>query len=236
MVEIRAGRARDAVTTAERRACGGPERSGTGTARPMAMLRAGRSGVSVRDLEARRAIGVRPRRRAMFKALGQRTHEGHAHVGLSRPREPPGPRRGGRPRGPQGALACAECGDSPALGNALNMLTFHETDIAQRKRTLSESLAAFERPGYVERTRVITHNVAIITTRWDSTAAHGAGCGGTRPYLRAGATGTALRQRNTSWDGSSTPRQRRPAKRVAPVRRRCGSGTRPACCVRADTG
>ena len=47
------------------------------------------------------------------------------------------------------------------MGNALNMLTFHEPDIATRLRLLKQALAAFEATGYVERQGVITHNLGI---------------------------------------------------------------------------
>ena len=53
-------------------------------------------------------------------------------------------------------------GDLYGVGNALNMLTFHEADIAARKVLLQQALAAFEAAGYVERQAVITHNLGIL--------------------------------------------------------------------------
>jgi hypothetical protein len=90
------------------------------------------------------------------------------------------------------------CGDLAGLGNALNMLTFHEPDIAQRMRSLKESRAAFEAAGYVERIAVIAHNVAIIyddmglyprARRWLMETREA--------YLRAGALGSGPAL--TSW-------------------------------------
>ncbi len=52
-------------------------------------------------------------------------------------------------------------GDLYGAGNALNMLMFNEADLATRLKLLTQSLAAFEAAGYVERQGVITFNLAI---------------------------------------------------------------------------
>ena len=53
-------------------------------------------------------------------------------------------------------------GDLYGAGNALNMLTFNESDIVTTKRLLQQSLAAFEAAGYLERQGVIIHNLANV--------------------------------------------------------------------------
>ncbi|MGC1817565.1 MAG: GAF domain-containing protein [Casimicrobiaceae bacterium] len=52
-------------------------------------------------------------------------------------------------------------GDLYGAGNALNMLMFNEADLATRLKLLTQSLAAFEAAGYVERQGVITFNLGI---------------------------------------------------------------------------
>ncbi len=194
LVEMRAGRPRDAVATA-RDALAAADRSGDRFCRAMALLRLGEA-----DFRAGGASGHRLSAEAAreFKALGNVRYEGHAHWGCSAALSRLG-KGAAADRAARKAVALARaCGDLAGLGNALNMLTFHMPDIALRMRTLKESRAAFEAAGYVERIAVIAHNVAIIyddmglyhrARRWllDTRAA----------YLRAGAMGqgTAL----TSW-------------------------------------
>jgi GAF domain-containing protein/tetratricopeptide (TPR) repeat protein len=61
------------------------------------------------------------------------------------------------------ALAlCRSCGDLYGAGNALNMLLFHEADLAAALRLSSLALADFEASGYIERQGVVTANMGII--------------------------------------------------------------------------
>jgi len=61
------------------------------------------------------------------------------------------------------ALALARrCGDLYGAGNATNILTFNEPDLATGLRLLLQSQSAFEAVGYVERRGVITHNLGLF--------------------------------------------------------------------------
>ena len=111
----------------------------------------------IRDSEAGARTCAQAAR--MFKALGQTVNEGRAWWAVSAA-------RGGQGRAEEGdraahkALALARrSGDLYGVGNALNMLTFHEPDIAKAQRLLRQALAAFRAAGYLERQAVITHNL-----------------------------------------------------------------------------
>ncbi len=61
------------------------------------------------------------------------------------------------------ALAlCRSCGDLYGAGNALNMLLFHEADLAAALKRSSLVLADFEASGYIDRQGVATANMGII--------------------------------------------------------------------------
>ncbi len=187
LVEIRAGRPRDAVSTG-RDALQAAERSGDAFCKAMAMLRLGEAEFRSGNASAGHRLSAQAARE--FKALANTRYEGHAHWGCSASLSRLG-KSDAADRAARKAVSLArECGDLAGLGNALNMLTFHEPDIAQRMRRLKESRAAFEAAGYVERIAVIAHNVAIIyddmglygrARRW-LLETRGA-------YLRAGAMG-----------------------------------------------
>ncbi len=53
------------------------------------------------------------------------------------------------------------CGDLYGLGNALNMQTFNEPDIAKSLQLLQQSLGAFDAAGYADRQGVIMHNLGL---------------------------------------------------------------------------
>ena len=60
------------------------------------------------------------------------------------------------------AVALARrCGDLYGLGNAINLQTFNEPDLAKSLQMLQQSLAAFDAAGYAERQGVITHNLGL---------------------------------------------------------------------------
>ena len=54
-----------------------------------------------------------------------------------------------------------QCGDLVGAGNALNMLTFNEADIAKNLRLLREAQAAFIAAGHTERQAMIEHNLGV---------------------------------------------------------------------------
>ncbi len=187
LVEIRAGRPRDAVSTG-RDALQAAERSGDAFCKAMALLRLGEAEFRSGNASAGHRLSAQAARE--FKALGNTRYEGHAHWGCSASLSRLGKSEAADRAARKAVSIARACGDLAGLGNALNMLTFHEPDIAQRMRSLKESRAAFEAAGYVERIAVIAHNVAIIyddmglygrARRW-LLETRGA-------YLRAGAMG-----------------------------------------------
>jgi signal transduction histidine kinase/DNA-binding response OmpR family regulator/tetratricopeptide (TPR) repeat protein len=98
----------------------------------------------------------------LFKRLGLVVQYGRSMWGVAAARSSQG-RSGESDRAAREALAVARrCGDMLGLGNALNMLTFHEVDLAQKKRLLTQALDAFVAAGYVERQGVVTHNLGLL--------------------------------------------------------------------------
>jgi len=189
-VEIRNGRSRDAIPTAEA-ALQAARKSGLPALEAMALLRLGEAQFRQRANE--QAVKTCTQAARMFKALGMAVYEGRARWGVSAARSGQG-RVAEADRAAREALDLARRrSDLYGMGNALNMLTFHEADIAARKVVLQQALAAFEAAGYVERQAVITHNLGNLyhelglerrARRLLSKAADA--------YRRAGAVGTGL--------------------------------------------
>ncbi len=64
------------------------------------------------------------------------------------------------------ALALArQAGDQYCIGNALNVLTFTEADIASNLKRLDEARHAFDSAGYLERQATVTGNLALTYDR-----------------------------------------------------------------------
>ena len=155
-VDIRTGRSRDAVATADA-ALHAARRSKDSPLEAMALLRKGEALFRIRDNELAARTCAQAAR--MFKALGQTVYEGRAWWGISAARGGQG-RAAEGDRAAQKALTLARrSGDLWGVGNALNMLTFHEPDIAKCMQVLRQALAAFHAAGYFERQAVITHNL-----------------------------------------------------------------------------
>ncbi|MDE2360973.1 MAG: hypothetical protein KGL70_16485, partial [Betaproteobacteria bacterium] len=117
-----------------------------------AQFRVNASEASVRN--ATRAAGL-------FARLDQPALQGRALWALAAARSNQG-RAAECDKAAAAALELARrTGDFYGAGNALNMLMFNEADLATRLKRLTQSLAAFEAAGYVERQGVITYNLAI---------------------------------------------------------------------------
>ncbi|HEV2219461.1 MAG TPA: GAF domain-containing protein [Casimicrobiaceae bacterium] len=98
---------------------------------------------------------------ALFARLDQPALQGRALWALAAARSNQG-RAADCDKAAAAALELARrTGDLYGAGNALNMLMFNEADLATRLKRLTQSLAAFEAAGYVERQGVITYNLAI---------------------------------------------------------------------------
>jgi hypothetical protein len=64
-------------------------------------------------------------------------------------------------RAAEAALAlCQRAGDLYGVGNALNVLTFSEVDIARNLEHLHRARVAFEAAGYLDRVTTVQHNLA----------------------------------------------------------------------------
>ena len=97
----------------------------------------------------------------LFKALGQPVGEGRSWWALACARSNQG-RAAETNAAADHALALARhSGDLYGVGNANNVLSFNEPDIATALRLLLQSQAAFEAAGYVERIGVVTHNLGL---------------------------------------------------------------------------
>ena len=55
---------------------------------------------------------------------------------------------------------CRQAGDLYGVGNALNVLTFVDADIAHNMKRLEQGRRAFESAGYLERQIICTGNLA----------------------------------------------------------------------------
>ena len=156
-IEIRMGRSRDAVATGEA-ALDAARRCGSRGAEAMALMRLGEAQSRVRDSE----LGARAAMQAsrLWKALGDRVNEGRSWWVVSIARSSQG-RTEDADRAAGKALALArQTGDLLGMGNALNMLTFHEADIAKCIALLRQALAAFRAGGHRGGEAMITHNLA----------------------------------------------------------------------------
>ena len=158
-VEIRSGNPKTALATAGDALVAARNR-GDPKQQAMALLRLGEAQFRLRDNE-RGARTCQQAARA-FRALGEPLWEGRALWGMSAARSAQG-RGPDTDRAARAALALArKSGDAFGVGNALNMLTFYEADIAKRKDLLRQALAAFEAAGYVDRRAMIVHNLALV--------------------------------------------------------------------------
>jgi GAF domain-containing protein/CheY-like chemotaxis protein/tetratricopeptide (TPR) repeat protein len=159
LVEIRSAQSRLALVTADD-ALQAARRAKSPMLEGIALLRLGEAQFRLRENE--RATRTCTQAVRTFKALGLPMLQGRALWGLAAALSGRG-RSAESDRASREALALARrTGDTFGAGNALNMLTFHEADLAKRMTLLRQALAAFEATGYVERQGVITHNLGLV--------------------------------------------------------------------------
>ena len=158
-VQIRTGRSGTAIGTAGA-ASSNARRARRPMLEAMSHLRLGEAQFRQRlNADAVKTLTLTAR---AFKALGEPVYQAHALWGVAAARSGQG-RVEEADRAAREALALARRGgDLYGVGNALNLLTFHERDLARRRELLQQSLAAFEAAGYVERRAVITHNLGNL--------------------------------------------------------------------------
>ncbi|MFO1398069.1 MAG: GAF domain-containing protein [Burkholderiales bacterium] len=158
-VDIRAGRSRDALAVAGD-ALAAARRSGDKAREAMALLRLAEAEFRLRNNEA----GARHAQQSarLFAAAKQPLWQGRALWGVACARSAQA-RGTESDRASEEALRLARAtGDVLGAGNALNLLTFHEPDLARRKTLLAQALAAFEAAGYVDRQAMVRHNLALV--------------------------------------------------------------------------
>jgi GAF domain-containing protein/CheY-like chemotaxis protein/tetratricopeptide (TPR) repeat protein len=194
-VEVRSGRAQAAVPLAEA-ALTAARRARNRAREAMALLRLGEAQFRIRD--SARAARACKEAAALFKALGDTVHEGRAWWGVAATRSTQG-RVAEADRAAHRALSLArKSGDQLGMGNALNLLTFHQPDIAAGMQLLRQALTAFAAAGYVERQAVITHNIGLKYRNLGlPRRARRYLLAATEAYRRAGSVGTS--PATTAW-------------------------------------
>ncbi len=158
-VEIRKGESRLAVVTAAD-AIAAARKAGRRDLEALGRFRLAEAQFRQRSNDASVKSAMQAVR--LFKALGDPVGQGRAWWAVSVARSNQG-RVAEADRAAETALGLAlRSGDRYGAGNATNILTFSEPDVAKRMRRLRQSLAAFEAAGYVERQGVVTHNLALL--------------------------------------------------------------------------
>ncbi len=97
----------------------------------------------------------------MFKRLGQPEDEGRTWFFVAAARSGQGRAADANAAGRKALALAQRCGDLLGMGNAFNILTFNEPDLAARLRLLKDADAAFAAAGYVGRRAIIANNLGI---------------------------------------------------------------------------
>ncbi len=97
----------------------------------------------------------------LFRTLGDASGEGRALWVVAMYRGYEGRAAEGNRAASDALALCRSCGDLYGAGNALNMLLFHEADLATALRLSSLALADFEAAGYIDRQAIVTGNRGI---------------------------------------------------------------------------
>jgi GAF domain-containing protein/CheY-like chemotaxis protein/tetratricopeptide (TPR) repeat protein len=97
----------------------------------------------------------------LFRKLGDTVNQGRALWALAAARSGQG-RAAEATKAAHEALALARrSGDLYGIGNASNILTFNEPNLAETLRLLGQATAAFATAGYLERQSICTHNMGL---------------------------------------------------------------------------
>jgi len=158
-VAVRAGHPREALAYAED-AVAAARKSGNRFREAMALLRLAEAQFRLRNSEAGARAAQRSAR--LFAADRQPMWQGRALWAEACARSAQG-RSVESDRAAAEALALAQAtGDDFGIGNAQNVLTFHEKDIARCKTLLGQALTAFQAAGYADRIAMVRHNLANL--------------------------------------------------------------------------
>ena len=111
-----------------------------------------------REKPGEQALRFATRAAELFQALGDASGQGRALWVVAMARGHEGRAAECNRAASEGLRLCRGCGDLYGAGNALNMLLFHEADLAVALKRSSLALADFEAAGYVERQGIVTGN------------------------------------------------------------------------------
>ena len=156
LIEIRTGASRPALVTAAD-ALAAARRSKRPDLEALSLYRLAEAQFRQRTNEEAAKTATQAIR--AYRKLRNPLGEGRAWWALSAARSSQGRADEANRAASQALTLARRSGDLFGLGNATNMLTFNEPDIAVALRLLRRSLAAFEAAGYVERQGIITHNL-----------------------------------------------------------------------------
>jgi len=157
-LETRAGRPRDALATAQD-AVAAARVAGDTRIEVRALVRLAEA--SVRMRQPRASLAAARAAATSAAALGLMQDEGRAWWCVSASRSQLGQVKAADAAARKALAIARRCGDLVGVGNALNMLTFNEMDIAKNLRLLREAQAAFAAAGHVERLALIEHNLGV---------------------------------------------------------------------------
>ncbi len=101
----------------------------------------------------------------LFRKLGQPMDEGRAWFAVAGARSGQGRAADSVTAGHKALALARKSGDNFGAGNAFNILTFNEPDLAARLRLLKDADASFTAAGYVGRRAIIANNLGIAYFR-----------------------------------------------------------------------
>ncbi len=97
----------------------------------------------------------------LYQALGDVSGQGRALWGVASGYNDLGHSEESRHAAQAAQALCQLAGDQYGIGNALNVLTFTEADLAAKLRLLSQARQAFEAAGYLERQTAVVGNLGL---------------------------------------------------------------------------
>ncbi|HUL94820.1 MAG TPA: GAF domain-containing protein [Usitatibacter sp.] len=163
MVAMRAGEMKGALAAAQA-ALAAAKRTGDEPLLALAYARLAEVQFRMRSL-SRKAIRSAQQAERLYRSLGDDAGRSRALWALASSYNDTGEVSKWRAAARESVALARRAGDLYALGNALNILTFNESDLAVMLRLRKECLAAFEASGYVERQAVSIANLGILYAR-----------------------------------------------------------------------
>ena len=163
LIQMRGGNLKGALRTAEG-ALEAAKRSGDEAVTALAWYRLAEAQFRMRNVASRALQSAREAAR-LYKELGDPVGRGRALWAIGTAFNDLGKVRESKVALRESLALARRAGDLYGLGNALNLLTFHEPDLAVILRLRRQSLAAFDASGYVERQAVCVANLGVMYAR-----------------------------------------------------------------------